>query len=51
MRLIEDVHLVPPLDRLKNDVVADLPHVVDAALARGVHLDDVERCAGGDRAA
>ena len=51
VRLVEDVDLVAALDRLQDDVVADLADVVDAALGGGVHLDHVERCAGGDRAA
>ena len=51
VRLVEDVDLVAPLDRLEDDAVADLADVVDAALRRGVHLDHVERRARGDRAA
>ena len=51
VRLVEDVDLVAPLDRLEDDAVADLADVVDAALRGGVHLDHVERRAGGDRAA
>ena len=43
VRLVEDVDLVAPLDRLEHDAVADLADVVDAALRRGVHLDHVER--------
>ena len=42
VRLVEDVHLVPALDRLQHHALADLPDVVDAALRGGVHLDDVE---------
>ena len=49
VRLVEDVDLVAALDRLEHDAVADLADVVDAALRRGVHLDHVERGAGGDR--
>ena len=51
VRLVEDVDLVAPLHRLEDDAVADLADVVDAALRGGVHLDHVERGAGGDRAA
>ena len=51
VRLVEDVDLVAALDRLEDHVLADLAHVVDPALARRVHLDDVERGAGCDRAA
>ena len=51
VRLVEDVDLVAPFDRLEDDAVADLADVVDAALRGGVHLDDVEGGAGGDRAA
>jgi hypothetical protein len=42
VRLVEDVDLVPALDRLQHHALADLADVVDAALGRGVHLDDVE---------
>ena len=42
VRLVEDVDLVAPLDRLEDDAVADLADVVDAALRRRVHLDHVE---------
>ena len=49
VRLVEDVDLVLPLDGLQHDAVADLADVVDAALRGGVHLDHVERRAGGDR--
>ncbi len=48
VRLVEDVHLEAALDRLEDDVLADLADVVDPALARSVHLDDVERRPGGD---
>ena len=51
VRLVEDVDLVAPLDRLEHHAVADLADVVDAALRGGVHLDHVEGGAGGDRAA
>src|SRR5262249_30050975 len=44
-----DVDLVPPLDRLEDDALADLADVVDAALRGRVHLDDVEGGAGRDR--
>ena len=49
VRLVEDVDLVAPLDRLEHDAVADLADVVDAALRRRVHLHDVERRARRDR--
>ncbi len=42
VRLVEDVDLVTPLDRLEHGVVADLADVVDAPLRRRVHLDHVE---------
>jgi hypothetical protein len=51
VRLVEDVDLVAALDGLEDDVVADLTHVVNAALAGGVHLDHVERRARRDRPA
>ena len=49
VRLVEDVDLVAALGRLEDDPVADLADVVDPALRGGVHLDDVERRAVGDR--
>ena len=49
VRLVEDVDLVAPLGRLEDDALADLADVVDPALRGGVHLDDVERGAVGDR--
>ena len=49
VRLVEDVDLEASLDRLQDDVLADLAHVVDPALARRIHLDHVERRAGRDR--
>ena len=49
VRLVEDVDLVAPLGRLEDDALADLADVVDAALRRRVHLDDVERGAVRDR--
>ena len=51
VRLVEDVDLVPALDRLQHDTLADLADVVDPALGCGVHLDHVERGAIGDRPA
>ncbi len=51
VRLVEDVDLVPPLDRLEDDALADLADVVDPALRGGIHLDDVERRSVGDRSA
>jgi hypothetical protein len=42
VRLVEDVDLVAALGRLQHDALADLADVVDAALRRRVHLDDVE---------
>ncbi len=51
MRLVEDVDLHPPLDRLQHHALADLADVVDSALARRVHLDDVERRPRRDRPA
>ena len=49
VRLIEDVDLVTALGRLEDDPVADLADVVDPALRGGIHLDDVQRRAGGNR--
>jgi hypothetical protein len=49
MRLVEDVDLVAALDRLEHDTLPELADVVDPALRCGIHLDDVERRAGGDR--
>jgi hypothetical protein len=37
------------LGRLQHDALADLADIVDAALRRGVHLDDVEGAAVRDR--
>jgi hypothetical protein len=48
MRLVEDVDLVPALDRLEHDPLADLANVVDSSLRGGVHLDDVQRGSVGD---
>ena len=45
---VEDVDLVLALDRGEGDLVADVADVVDAAVAGGVHLDDVEGGAGAD---
>ena len=49
VRLVDDVDLVAALDRLQHGAVANLAHVVDAALRGGVHLDHVERAAVRDR--
>ncbi len=49
VRLVEDVDLVAPLDRLQDHALADLANVVDPALRSGVHLDHVEGGAVGDR--
>ena len=43
VRLVEDVDLEATLDRLEDDALTDLADVVDAALRRSIHLDDVER--------
>src|SRR5437764_1375458 len=51
VRLVEDVDLVAPFRRLQDDALADLADVVDPTLRGRVHLDDVERRAGGDRLA
>ncbi len=51
VRLVEDVDLRAPLDRLEDDALADLADVVDPALRGGVHLDHVERAAVRDREA
>ena len=51
VRLVEDVDLGAALDRLEDDPLADLADVVDPALRRGVHLDDVERAPVRDREA
>ena len=47
--LVDDVDLVAAFDRLQDGALADLAHVVDAALRGGVHLDHVEGAAARDR--
>ena len=49
VRLVDDVDLVAALGGLQHRALADLAHLVDAPLRGGVHLDDVERGAVGDR--
>ena len=51
VRLVEDVDLRAAFDRLEDDALADLADVVDPALRRCVHLDDVERVPVRDREA
>ena len=46
--LVHDVHLEAAVDRREGDLVAQVAHVVDAAVGGGVHLDDVQRRAVGD---
>ena len=43
VRLVDDDHLVPVTDGDEGDPVAQVPGVVDAAVAGRVDLDDVER--------
>ena len=50
VRLVDDVDLVAAFCGLEHRALADLAHLVDAALRGGVHLDDVERRAVRDRA-
>ena len=49
VRLVDDVDLETRRRRHEDRPLADLPCVVDAAVARGVDLDDVHRRAGADR--
>ena len=51
MDLVDDVHLVPALVRGVSDLVAEVANVVDAPVAGGVDLDEVERTALVDRLA
>ena len=46
--LVDDVDLEAAVDRREGDLVAQVAHVVDAAVGGGVHLDDVEGRAVGD---
>ena len=50
VRLVDDVDLESPLDRLQHGALSDLADVVDPTLRCGVHLDHVERRAVGDGA-
>ena len=43
VRLVEDVDLVAPLDRLEHNTLADLADVVDPTLRSCIHLDHVQR--------
>ena len=49
VRLVEDVDLPAPGGRRVADPLAQVADVVDRAVRGGVHLDHVERRAGGDR--
>ena len=49
--LVEDVDLPAPGRRRVADPLAQVADVVDRAIRGGVHLDHVERAAGGDRQA
>ena len=51
VRLVEDVDLVAAGHRRVADALAQVADVVDRVVGRGVHLDDVERRGGDDRAA
>ena len=42
VHLVEEVHLAVEVAGGEGDLVAQLAHVVDAAIAGGVHLDQVE---------
>jgi len=49
--LVDDVHLEAAFDGSVGDPVAQIADVVDAPVGGGVHLDDVEGHAFGDRPA
>ena len=51
VRLVEDVDLPVAAGRRVGDPLAQLADVVDRAVGGGVHLDHVDRGAGGDRQA
>ena len=51
VRLVNDVDLETRRRRHEDRPLADLPRIVDPAVARGVDLDDVHRGAGPDRGA
>ncbi len=48
VNLVDDVNFEAPLRRHIADVVAQLAHVVDPAVARCVQLDDIETVSAGD---
>src|SRR5256714_4917228 len=49
VRLVDDVHLVLPGRRSETDLIAKVAHLVDAAIRRGVDLDEVQEAALPDR--
>ena len=49
VRLVEDVDLPAAAGRCVGDPLAQVADVVDGAIGGGVHLDHVDRGAGGDR--
>ena len=49
VRLVEDVDLPAAAGRGVGDALAQVADVVDGAVGGGVHLDHVDRGAGGDR--
>ena len=51
VRLVEDVDLPAAAGGRVGDALAQIAHVVDRAVGGGVHLDHVDRGAGGDRGA
>src|SRR5438309_782593 len=47
--LIDHIHLVLPLRRGETDLVAEVAHLIDAAVRRRVDLDEVQEAAVADR--
>ena len=48
VHLVDDVNFEAPLRRRVTDVVAQLPHIIDPAVARCVQLNDIETVSAGD---
>src|SRR5439155_17600634 len=48
VRLVDHVHLVLPHGRSKTDFVAEIAHLIDAAIRGCVYLDEVEEAAFAD---
>ena len=48
VHLVDDVNFEAPLRRRVTDVVAQLPDVIDPAVARCVQLNDIETVSAGD---